>query len=81
VLLGWLSEQDALLVLSGRQTGAPADQEKLAQAAAARDAVAAREPGVDQDDAITDAPAELDRTSKLSSPNPALKPSLLKVGR
>jgi hypothetical protein len=59
VLLGWLSEQDALLVLSGRQTGAPADQEKLAQAAAARDAVAAREPGVDQDDAITDAPAEL----------------------
>jgi len=57
-LIGWLSPEEGALWLAGRQMGTP-NPEHLATCQAARAAVAARPPGLDQSALFENLPAEL----------------------
>lgn len=58
-LIGWMAPDAAALTLNGRTAVGTPSIEQLARARAARDAVEARPPGVDQTGLTTDAPPEV----------------------
>jgi hypothetical protein len=55
-LIGWMTEEQAKLTLAARRTDQTDAPELADQALAAREAVAAREPGISQDDVIQPLP-------------------------
>src|SRR5689334_9669118 len=59
-LIGGMTEPDAALALAARRTDRADDPALLETAAAAREAVAKRAPGVDQNELISDVPGALD---------------------
>ena len=59
-LIGWLPPEQAHVLQQGNVLGVAPTEEIVRRAAAARDAVSARQAGVEQDDALAPAPAELD---------------------
>jgi hypothetical protein len=62
LLLGWMPEAQGAMLLAGNFSGIPAPlvPENLERARQAREAVAARQPGIDQEDLAFDPPSELD---------------------
>src|SRR4051794_19596526 len=62
VLIGWLTPGQGALALSGRVLGDGDNTALLERVQAARDVVAAREAGVEQDGLLQDPPPELNAT-------------------
>jgi hypothetical protein len=60
-LIGWMAADTVEILLNGLQAAATSSIEALVATRAARDAVAARQPGLDQADLIESAPPELIR--------------------
>ncbi len=58
-LIGWMTPEQGALTLAGRVNDGADEQQLLGQVEAARQAVAAREAGVAQDDLLQDVPPEL----------------------
>src|SRR2546422_8958805 len=59
-LIGWMPAEQAERVQHGNRHDVPVSEESVSRARGARETVAARVPGVRQEGAISDAPAELD---------------------
>lgn len=73
-LIGWMPADQAERVQHGNRNDVPVSEESRARAAAARAAVAGRQPGLDQTGVVSPAPAELAEHIAALQQHPAVAP-------